>query len=48
MIELALVGMTSADESVMPFSRLFPSVMGVLDYWGRAMVMLTPFLAYVA
>ena len=43
MIELALVGMTSADESVMPFVGLLPSVMGALGYQGRATVMLTPF-----
>jgi hypothetical protein len=43
-----MAGITSVDESVMPFLVLFPSVMGALIYRGRAMVMLTPFFAYVA
>ena len=43
-----MAGMTSVDESAMPFVGIFPSVMGVLGYRGRAMVMLTPFLTYVA
>jgi hypothetical protein len=39
-----MVGMASADESVMPFVGLFPTMMGAFGYHGRAMVMQTPFL----
>ena len=43
-----MAGMTSADESAMPFVVAFPSEMGSFGYQGLVMVLLTPFLTHVA
>jgi hypothetical protein len=43
-----MVGMSSADKSIVPYVGLFPSKIRVLGYWGQAMVVLTPYLTYVA
>ena len=43
-----MVGMSSADESVIPFMGPSLSEMGTLGYRGRAMLVLTRFLTYVA